>query len=315
MKSQLRHYEKRIADISKEYAERTAPLQSKIEHLQIELMQQREIIEEQKHKERDRLEKITELKTIVHDLETRNELAMKKIQKREEENEKLREDFEEAKLNLDELQGLLRVHEKEKVDLHMKVEQEKLQTNDLRQELQAQRNENTKLLELIDRQKFDLDEARSGLRYYYNSSESTPSSSLKKDIQQPRESTPEAASSLAQEQIEAQYLKKLELLKNERDQLTVQLVSIKNTQKQRIEQLSLKYDQQLHLIDTIQAEMTTTTTMNKRLIVVSIIPWSFLLFHIYLIVSRIFIPYEYPFQPFYILQYIDEWFYKYYYTS
>jgi ribosome-binding ATPase YchF (GTP1/OBG family) len=99
---------------------------------------------------------------------------LKKLQKKNEELEKLREKLitmEEAHTIAltkaeTELHQLKKSQEKEKADYLAKLDQDKRLIIELKNELVQQQNENTKLMDLIDRQKFDLDEARSGLRYY-----------------------------------------------------------------------------------------------------------------------------------------------------
>lgn len=112
----------------------------------------------------------------MDEYDTNHAADLKKLQKKNEELEKLREkliSMEEAHtITLTkaetELNQLKRAQEKEKADYHTKLDQEKRLVVELKHELEQQRNENIKLMELIDRQKFDLDEARSGLRYYAN---------------------------------------------------------------------------------------------------------------------------------------------------
>lgn len=176
---QLREYESRIVHLHKEHSERILQLQSRLENVQIDAEQQKILLIDQKNKERDKLERIAELKSQNEEYEKMHALNVKKLQKKTEELEVLREKLHSlqethnitlSNLESTEIQAkeMIRVHEKEKADFHMKLDQEKRQTLDARHALEAQQNENVKLMELIDRQKFDLDEARSGLRYYSN---------------------------------------------------------------------------------------------------------------------------------------------------
>lgn len=178
---QAREYESRIEHLNKEHSERIMQVQARLENMQIEAEQQKQLLANQKSKEKDKIETIVELKSQNAEYEKLHALAVKKLQKKTDELELLKEELHSlqethnmtlSQLELTEIQSkeMLRVHEKEKADFHMKLDQEKRQTLNARHALEAQQNENVKLVELIDRQKFDLDEARSGLRYYSNSS-------------------------------------------------------------------------------------------------------------------------------------------------
>lgn len=178
---QARGYESRIEHLNKEHSERIMQVQTRLENMQIEAEQQKQLLADQKLKEKDKIEKIVELKSQNAEYEKLHALAVKKLQKKTEELELLKEELhslqETHNMTLSQLESaeiqakeMLRVHEREKADFHMKLDQEKRQTLDARHALEAQQNENVKLMELIDRQKFDLDEARSGVRYYSNAS-------------------------------------------------------------------------------------------------------------------------------------------------
>lgn len=178
---QAREYESRIEHLNKEHSERIMQVQARLENMQIEAEQQKQLLANQKSKEKDKIETIVELKSQNAEYEKLHALAVKKLQKKTDELELLKDELHSlqethnmtlSQLELTEIQSkeMLRVHEKEKADFHMKLDQEKRQTLNARHALEAQQNENVKLVELIDRQKFDLDEARSGLRYYSNSS-------------------------------------------------------------------------------------------------------------------------------------------------
>lgn len=52
-------------DLSRQHSERTSHLQAKIDYLKEEINEQRVLVNEQKTKEKERLEMITEVKTSV----------------------------------------------------------------------------------------------------------------------------------------------------------------------------------------------------------------------------------------------------------
>lgn len=118
-----------------------------------------------------------QLKSTVDEYDSNHATALKKLQKKNDELEKLREKLVVmenahtiASANAETaLNQLKRTQGNEKNDYFSKLDQEKRVVAELRRELEQLQNENTKLMELIDKQKFDLDEARSGMRYYTNS--------------------------------------------------------------------------------------------------------------------------------------------------
>ncbi|EPB88367.1 hypothetical protein HMPREF1544_04833 [Mucor circinelloides 1006PhL] len=338
---QAREYELRIEHLNKEHSERILQVQTRLESMQIEAEQQKQLLADQKLREKDKIEKIVELKSQNAEYEKLHALAVKKLQKKTEELDLLKEELHILKeahsitvsqLESTEIQAkeMLRVHEKEKADFHMKLDQEKRQTLDARHALEAQQNENVKLMELIDRQKFDLDEARSGLRYYSNNSPlldkkaSTTAASSSHDID-------ENEQSFAHEEIEAKYLKKLELLKQERDNYEQQLTAardklkeeqaaaalIQATQREKIQDLSNGFDQQLGLMDSIRQNINTSQPGqgNKLYAGLSIIPWLFLFYHLLLIMFYYVLeltqtgpPQVYPLS---FSRFLDELFFKY----
>ncbi|KAK4515768.1 transcriptional repressor [Mucor velutinosus] len=339
---QAREYESRIEHLNKEHSERIMQVQTRLENMQIEAEQQKQLLADQKLKEKDKIEKIVELKSQNAEYEKLHALAVKKLQKKTEELELLKEELHSlqeahnmtlSQLELTEIQAkeMLRVHEKEKADFHMKLDQEKRQTLDARHALEAQQNENVKLMELIDKQKFDLDEARSGLRYYSNSS---PPSLDKKTSAATATSSPdinETEHSFAHEKIEAKYLKKIELIQQERDEFEQQLVTVRDklkeeqtaaaliqeAQTKKIQDLSTGFDQQLGLIDSIRQSINTNQPgqANKLYVGLTVIPWVFLFYHLLLIMFYYAIeltqsqaPQVYPLS---LSRFLDEMFFKY----
>ncbi|CAO3625646.1 unnamed protein product [Mucor fragilis] len=339
---QARGYESRIEHLNKEHSERIMQVQTRLENMQIEAEQQKQLLADQKLKEKDKIEKIVELKSQNAEYEKLHALAVKKLQKKTEELELLKEELhslqETHNMTLSQLESaeiqakeMLRVHEREKADFHMKLDQEKRQTLDARHALEAQQNENVKLMELIDRQKFDLDEARSGVRYYSNASppslnkkESSTTATSSQDIDQTEHT-------FAHEEIKTKYLKKLELLQQQRDDFEQQLAAahdklkeeqaaaalIQETQRVKIQDLSIGFDQQLGLIDSIRQSMNTNQPGqgNKLYVGLTIIPWVFLFYHLLLIMfyyvvelTQTQVPQVYPLS---LPRFLDEIFFKY----
>lgn len=121
--------------MAKEHSERITQLQTRLEHMNIEAEQQKTLVLQQKHKERERLDKINELQAMI------DQYQLEKTKKEHE--------FRTTQENLQLAESKLNQLEAEKSDLHLKLEE--------------QHQENKKLIEIIDRQKFDLDEARTNV--------------------------------------------------------------------------------------------------------------------------------------------------------
>ncbi|KAI8087320.1 hypothetical protein BDF21DRAFT_414134 [Thamnidium elegans] len=294
---QARDYESRMLNMSKEYTERIALLQTRLEYMNIEAEKQKALVMQQKHKERERLDKIGELQVIIDESESQKIIASKKLQKKQEELEITRTklssvqetlQISETKLHhveseLFQAKEMIRVLEHEKSDLQVHLEQEKSVSSDTRLELEEQQNENTKLLELIDRQKFDLDEARSGLRYH------TASPALDKKLLHVNQNNT-GESSLAQEQLEAEYMKKITLLETERDQYKQNMIKqeeefnknlsqVMNEQETTIQSLATQFDKQHEMIDSIQADILFFPK-NKAVGIFTAVAWIFLAYHL-----------------------------------
>lgn len=62
---QIRDYESRILSLSNEHSSRITQLQTRLEYMSIEAEQQKALVLQQKNKERERLDKISEVKTTV----------------------------------------------------------------------------------------------------------------------------------------------------------------------------------------------------------------------------------------------------------
>lgn len=62
---QIRDYESRILSLSNENSSRITQLQTRLEYMSIEAEQQKALVLQQKNKERERLDKISEVKTTV----------------------------------------------------------------------------------------------------------------------------------------------------------------------------------------------------------------------------------------------------------
>jgi hypothetical protein len=58
---QARDYESRMLNMSKEHSERITQLQTRLDYMNIEAEQQKALVMQQKHKERERLDKIGEV--------------------------------------------------------------------------------------------------------------------------------------------------------------------------------------------------------------------------------------------------------------
>lgn len=323
---QLREYEARMLTMSKEHTERIIKMKTRLEYMTIDAEQQKNEILEHKHKERERLDKIAELQALINEAEAQSTTSLKKHQKKAEELESVKEKLssikETQKITENKLHDLenelaqarevIRALEKEKADLHVRIDREKRLNVDMKEELEEQHAENTKLLEIIDRQKFDLDEARSGLRYF------TKSPQLDKKSLNVNNHTEEA--SLAQEQIEAMYLKKMAAVEKERDDLITSLkekqvqydkaiseyksklsnveqelsesAETQSTQLETIKKLSLQFDQQHKVIDSITSTIrhispasSTTSTTHK---VTYYFLWFFFLFHLFQLSTFVF---------------------------
>ncbi|CEP15351.1 hypothetical protein [Parasitella parasitica] len=238
----LQEYESTIVRNRKEHLERISQLQTRLEKMQIEAEQQKKLLSDQKNKEREKLERIAELNSQREEIEKLYAISLKRQQENSELVDTLREELrilrETHSTTLSKLDAtqahakeMAQAHEKEKADFQFKFDQEKRQTMEARHALQKQQNENVKLMEIIDRQKFDLDEARSGLRYHSN----TPSTSLDKTNPSTATSTTsrnDSEQSQAHERLEAEYVNKLELIKQERDAFQQQLIAVQTELKQ-----------------------------------------------------------------------------------
>ncbi|CAO3628988.1 unnamed protein product [Mucor hiemalis] len=330
---QLKEYETRILNMSKEHSERISKLQTRLEFMTIDAEQQKNQLLEQKHKERERLDKIAELQALIGEADTKSTMSLKKHQKKTEELESVKEKLssvkETQKITENKLHDLenelfqarevIRLLEKEKADLHVRIEHEKRLNTDTREELEEQQSENTKLLEIIDRQKFDLDEARSGLRYF------TASPQLDKKSLNVNNHTEEA--SLAQEQIEAEYLKKMALVEKERDDLIAAMkenelqydktiteyktklsnvekalsesADIQTTQMGTIQKLSTQFDEQHKVIDSIASTIKNNqenasplpariTTTSRFHTITYYFLWLFFMFHLFQLSTFVF---------------------------
>ncbi|GAA5809331.1 hypothetical protein MFLAVUS_002739 [Mucor flavus] len=321
---QAKDYESKMLTMSIEHSERIALLQTRLEYMNIEAEQQKTLVMQQKHKERERLDKIGELQAIVDESEAQIITNSKKLQKKNEELDNIRTKLSSVHETLQisdtkvrhieselyQAKERIRVLEHEKSDLQAHLEQEKVVSSDGRSELEEQQNENTKLLELIDRQKFDLDEARSGLRYH-NASPALDKKLLHANQNNTGEST------LAQEQVEAEYLKKIKLLESERDQCKQNMIKQQdefdqklsqaiNEKEATIESLSSQFDKQHELIDSIQADILFFPK-NKAIGIYTAVSWIFLTYHLIMLLTVLF--FTSGIKPsFYFMKRLSEWY-------
>ena len=196
---QLKDSGDRITSISKEYDERIEGFKLRLKEMNLDINQQKSLVNQQRQTERDRLDKIAEvsfahlsvllqvylhsnfsfqLQAALADYENENTMAMKKHQQKSEELESVKgklasqnetQFLTEKKLNdlkdeLTQAKNLCRSQNINKSDLRQQLEMEKRAHAKTHEELNKLKLETAKLVEIIDKQKFDLDEARSGLR-------------------------------------------------------------------------------------------------------------------------------------------------------
>lgn len=184
----------------------------------------------------------------MDDSDNKNTLTLKKQQKQQEEYENKLSEYQ-ASLSLKEskivsvenelaaARDRIRILEKEKADLSARLDPEKRLTSELRMALKEEQEKNTKLMEIIDRQKFDLDEARAASQRTNSPAPNGGKSS-------------EEETTLAQEEMKAEYMKKIAALEKERDEYQHKLVR-KEEELSSGKVLICSYGTELHLLTLV----------------------------------------------------------------
>ncbi|KAG1052127.1 hypothetical protein G6F43_005714 [Rhizopus delemar] len=239
------------------------------------------------------LERISQLETKIQYLniekERQKSLTSEHLQKERERLDKIAELQNNAK-NIEEKHSTcskkLIKKEEEVTKLQERLKQTEKELNQTKEstknkelELRQVVDENIKLMEIIDKQKFDLDEARSGLNHFYSNG---------KD----------------QNELEAEYIEKLNQTKRERD-IFKQQAEASETQ---IRYLSNQLDQHHQITNDIKSHIHSAHSifLNPFIQFISYIAWIFLFYHLFLVIFA-YLTNQTPLDP--ILNKLDFWLY------
>ncbi|KAI8981034.1 hypothetical protein BDB01DRAFT_851447 [Pilobolus umbonatus] len=317
---QVREYETRLSSMSEEHLEIMTQLKTRLEYMQIETDRHKTIINEQKRKERERLDKIVELQNSLDESNTNNESLLKKLTKKQEETNDLRENYANLHSNytiaaakLDKTENdlittreYIRNHDKEvkgykEIQLQLETEiREHILTKEI---LEDQQEENSRLMQIIDQQKYDLDEARNNIHYYSNMDKNKYGNEMNDTL------------SLATEEIHAEYAaeikasnEEIDRLRKEREEshqelqtVTRELEEVKTelaksielnntTEEQRkgmFRRMSRQVIEQHQMIHSIQNKLFyQSIRRNKGVYAFTLLSWAFFIYHLITFLMR-----------------------------
>ncbi|KAI7900531.1 uncharacterized protein BX663DRAFT_517942 [Cokeromyces recurvatus] len=239
-------------DLSEEYKQYILELENKLQEMQFKIEQQDTIILENKKKDKEKSDTINDLE-LANDLtDIRNEKLKMELENKKLEIDKLKKHLtvsEEVQnsttlTELSQAKETIRAYEKKITNTNMQLEQERQTLLETKKELKTQETINADYSVLINKQKLEIEELRNNVN--------TLTLEEKKNLILDE-------TNLAREQIKAEYMTEIELLKQERDELIQKLKEVSrkyDDQKQRVISLSHQFDQQSELVYIIQTNLT-----------------------------------------------------------
>ncbi|KAG2206250.1 hypothetical protein INT47_007263 [Mucor saturninus] len=302
-----KEYESRIQSLISEHSARINQLQSKYENLSIESGQLKALISTQKNKERERLDKISEMQSVVAESDMKLSNALKKQQSKDEEidmyREKLAElehDFEIANKNLADIsqklsheQETIRALQLDKIKIQKAYEKETQSVRDLKEKLRHQKREQGVLSELVEKQKAELRELDMNAQLGTSVAVSVAEASLAlekadAEIKDYKDKITSLESKLKENE---RQISEYEEQIHKDEEIMEAYVQSQKSQDSAMDKLKTDFGTQHQKMSTIQSLVSFKDKCLKRNKItncMNMLSWSFLLYHVLLVIANMY---------------------------